>query len=214
MLLESDTSIITDSTWGGMRSVFLFDFDGTISREEMLPFIARKTNLTAEISKLTEDTIQGKIPFVESFLKRVKILEQIPLHIIQNIFLEAPVNLRLLSWIKAHRELCFVVTGQLNIWILPWLEMHGLKGFYSEASVTTKGIQINKILDKSAVASNFLGRDIVMVGDGANDAMLMEIAKIGIGTEIVHKVPEMIWEVADLVVWEEEALCRILSRLL
>jgi phosphoserine phosphatase len=204
----------TVPTWSRMKSVFLFDFDGTISKEEMLPLIAKKTNLTAEISRLTEDTIQGKIPFEESFLKRVKLLERIPLQIVQSIFLEAPVNLKLLSWIKEHRELCFVVTGQLDIWIKPWLEKHELIGFYSEASLTTEGIKVNKIIDKSAVISNFAGREVVMVGDGANDASLMEKANISIGTEIVHKVPEMIWEVADLVVWEEDALCRILSRLL
>ena len=197
-----------------MKPVFLFDFDGTISKKEMLPLIATKTNLTAEISRLTEDTIQGKIPFEESFSKRVKLLETIPLQIIQDIFIEAPANLKLLSWIKEHRELCFVVTEQLDIWIKPWLTKHDLNGFYSEASVTTEGIQINKIIDKSAVISNFSGRNVVMVGDGANDASLMEKANIGIGTEIVHKVPEMIWEVTDLVVWEEESLCRILSRLL
>ncbi len=43
----------------------------------------------------------------------------------------------------------------------------------------------------------------MFIGDGANDASLMEKANIGIGTEIVHKVHEIIWEVADLVVWEE-----------
>jgi soluble P-type ATPase len=106
------------------------------------------------------------------------------------------------------------VTGQLDIWIKPWLEKHELIGFYSEASVTAEGIKVNKIIDKSAVISNFAGREVVMVGDGANDASLMEKANISIGTEIVHKVPEMIWEVADLVVWEEDALCRILYRLL
>jgi HAD superfamily phosphoserine phosphatase-like hydrolase len=202
------------STWSKMKSVFLFDFDGTISKKEMLPLIAKNTNSIAEISRLTEDTIQGKITFKESFLKRVKLLEQIPLEIIQSIFLEAPVNLKLLSWIKEHRELCFVVTGQLDIWIKPWLEKHELIGFYSEASVTTEGIKVNKIIDKGAVISNFVGREVVMVGDGANDVSLMEKANISIGTEIVHKVPAMVWEVADLVVWEEDALCRILSRLL
>jgi phosphoserine phosphatase len=98
-----------------MKPVFLFDFDGTITKKELLPLVAMKTNLEVEISRLTQDTIQGKIPFEESFLKRVKLLEKIPLQIIQNIFVEAPVNIELLSWIKAHREVCFVVTGQLDI---------------------------------------------------------------------------------------------------
>jgi phosphoserine phosphatase len=197
-----------------MEPVFLFDFDGTITKTEMLPLLAKKMNSASQILELTEKTIQGLVPFKESFLKRIELLREIPTPTIQKIFTEAPVNTQLLSWIKEHRELCYVVTGQLDIWMKPWFLKHELNGFSSEATFENNIVEVRKVIDKSSIADYFPGREIIMVGDGANDATLMEKANTSIGTEIVHKVPEMIWELADIIVWEEQSLCRTLSRLL
>ena len=171
-------------------------------------------NSASQILELTEKTIQGLVPFEESFLKRIELLREIPTPTIQKIFTEAPVNTKLLSWIKEHRELCYVVTGQLDIWMKPWFLKHELNGFSSETTIENNIVKVSKVIDKSSIADHFPGREIIMVGDGANDATLMEKANTSIGTEIVHKVPEMIWELADIIVWEEESLCRTLSRLL
>jgi len=197
-----------------MEPVFLFDFDGTITKTEMLPLLAKNLTSASEILELTEKTVRGLVPFEESFLKRIELLREIPTPTIQKIFTEAPVNTKLLSWIKEHRELCYVVTGQLDIWMKPWFLKHKLNGFSSEATIENNVVGVSKVIDKSSIADHFPGREIIMVGDGANDATLMEKASTSIGTEIVHKVPEMIWELADIVIWEEDSLCRTLSRLL
>ena len=50
---------------------FIFDLDGTITQEETLPLIAEHFGVTAEIEALTEKTVRGNIPFVESFIRRI-----------------------------------------------------------------------------------------------------------------------------------------------
>ena len=53
-----------------------------------------------------------------------------------------------------------------------------------------------------------------MIGEGANDARIMEMCDVGIATELTHKVSTLLWEHADYLVREEKALCQLLTRLL
>ena len=46
---------------------FLFDLDGTITSQETLPIIARLGDVSDKIDGLTKETIQGNVPFIESF---------------------------------------------------------------------------------------------------------------------------------------------------
>ena len=53
---------------------FVFDLDGTLTRQETLPLIAGHFGLEEDIAALTQSTILGHVPFVESFIQRVNIL--------------------------------------------------------------------------------------------------------------------------------------------
>ena len=86
-------------------------------------------------------------------------------------------------------------------------------------SVTSKGIlkdekvYVTEILDKVEVLKNFATKEVVYIGDGSNDVEIMQNSDIGILTEIVHTAPNSLWDVADFAVNDEEALCKLLSRL-
>lgn len=197
-----------------MDTVFCFDLDGTITRHELLPLIGEKLNLFEEINSLTEDTIAGRIPFDQSFALRVKILSQVPLSDIQEVVLSVPCYEQLLEWIKSHRQNCFIVTGNLDIWVKPWLDRHSLKGFTSSSQTIGSSYVITNTLRKESILDNFLGNRTVMIGEGANDARIMEMCDVGIATELTHKVSTLLWEHADYLVGEEKALCQLLTRLL
>lgn len=199
---------------GNMKPIFFFDLDGTITRTELLPLIGEKIGLFDELTKLTDETMQGRIPFDQSFKYRVNLLNKVELLEIQKIILGAPCYEMLLNWIKTNRENCFIVTGNLDIWIKPWLEKHQLNGFSSESEYFGESYSVKTILKKESVLRRFNDRRSIMIGDGANDARIMELSDIGIATEMTHKVPAILWEHANYIVKEEEKLCQLLTQLL
>ena len=197
-----------------MDTKFLFDFDGTVTQVELLPLIGKQVGLFTELENLTLRTMQGEIPFDQSFLHRVNLLSSIRLSDIQEIILQAPVFEILLDWIKFHRNDCAIVTGNLDLWIQPWLDLHNLKGFSSEGLELDNTYVVKKILRKETVLENYPNSKTVMIGDGANDARIMELSSLGIATELSHKIAPILWEHADYVVKDENILCRILTQLL
>ena len=64
---------------------FLFDLDSTITKQEILPTVSKMVLKEKEMRELTEKTMQGELPFKESFLQRVDILKNIPISEVQNI---------------------------------------------------------------------------------------------------------------------------------
>ena len=58
---------------------FIFDLDGTITKEETLPVIAKYFSIEEEVEELTKQTVMGHVPFVESFIQRVSILGKLPI---------------------------------------------------------------------------------------------------------------------------------------
>ena len=197
-----------------MDTKFLFDFDGTVTQVELLPLIGKQVGLFTELENLTIKTMQGEIPFDQSFLHRVDLLSAVRLSDIQEIILQAPIFEMLLDWIKFHRNNCAIVTGNLDLWIQPWLDLHNLKGFSSEGIELDNTYVVKKILRKETVLENYPNTKTVMIGDGANDARIMELSSLGIASELSHKIAPILWEHADYIVKDEKILCRILTQLL
>jgi len=195
-------------------TIFLFDFDGTVTATELLPLIAREVGLEEEITALTRDTMDGRVPFDESFRSRVELLRATPIARVAEIVADAPVFPRLLDWIGANRDRCWIVTGNLDCWVEDWMRRRGLQFFASTAAIEEgKVAGVETILRKESVLAHFAGRRTVMVGDGANDAQIMADADVGIGFATLHDLAPVVLEVADWVVLDEEALCRTLSQL-
>jgi len=195
-------------------TAYLFDFDGTLTREELLPRIAEQADVP-EMADLTRRTVAGEIPFRESFRRRVEMLAEVPVDVVAAIVADVPVHERLMEWIVEHRDVCWVVTGNLDCWVGPWLDDWGLRSYTSKAVVRDGRATLlaGGILEKASVLSDFAGWRTVMVGDGANDAELVRDVDFGIATQLVHPAPEVLIECADCIVNDEETLCRILSRL-
>ena len=99
------------------KTAYCFDLDGTITLQEILPLISRKTGMYEEIALLTDVTMKGLIPFESSFKLRVKLLSSIPISTVQDIVSKVVLQQRLISFIRENAESCYVITGNLDVWV-------------------------------------------------------------------------------------------------
>lgn len=198
------------------KYVFLFDLDSTVTRQEILPTISKKLGIFEKMSALTESTMKGEIPFKQSFMQRVELLKNIPVSEVCRMVEEIQLNTRLVDFIKKNSERCYIVTGNLDVWIeglVKKLEMEK-NTFCSKALVKNDYIQdVFSIVDKNAVVSQMV-LPFVAVGDGNNDAEMIEAADIGIGYGGVRDIAPSVLDCASHAIYDERKLVEFLERLL
>jgi phosphoserine phosphatase len=193
--------------------IYLFDLDSTITKEELLPRIGTLNGTSELLRKTTREAMLSNGSFSKSFLERIDLLSEIPLDEAQSIVETVPILEDLMNWIQSNNQCVYLVTGNLDIWLQKFLKKYKLKAFTSKAILKDGKVCVTEILDKVQVLGNFATNEVVYVGDGSNDVEIMRNSDIGILTEIVHKAPTSLWDVADFAVKDEEALCKLLSRL-
>ncbi len=196
---------------------FLFDLDGTVTAEETLPIIAQIGGVESSINELTKRTIEGDVPFIESFVQRVNILKDIPVSLISNRLAMVRLYDSIFDFIQSHQDQCAIVTGNLSCWCDALNKRIGCTAFSSEAEVKDDHVvKIKSILLKERVVDNFKnnGETVCFIGDGNNDLEAMRHADISIAAGMSHAPARSLYSICDYVVFNEKALCRQLNQLL
>ena len=88
--------------------------------------MARGLGLDEEIAELTRLTIEGEIPFADSFSRRVKILGEFGIEEIHRSLENVRYFERILSFILERPDKCSIVTGNLDVWIAPLVSDWGV----------------------------------------------------------------------------------------
>ncbi len=195
---------------------FAFDLDGTITSEEILPVVAGQLGLQREMATLTELTLAGLIDFRDSFVLRCAILRAVPVSTVRDIVAEIELSEAVAQFIRANRDRCAVVTGNLDAWITPITDRLGCPVFSSVAATDGDRLTgIDHVLTKSEAATQLREsfERIVAVGDSVNDVPLFAGADVRIAFGGVHDPAAQLVEVADYITYREEALCRVLTTL-
>lgn len=196
---------------------FIFDLDGTVTSVETLPLIAQHFHVEEAIEVLTKETIQGNIPFVESFIRRVYILGKLPVTEVSKLLADVALYPSIVNFIRQYREHCAIATGNLRCWIEELAESIGCEYFCSDCEIQNNSVKkLTNILRKESVVENFKmnGEKVVFIGDGDNDMEAMRKADISIASGLTHRPARSVLSVADYLVFNEKALCRQLNQLL
>ena len=196
--------------------IFLFDLDSTITRQEILPSISKKIGKEKEMRELTEATMQGILPFKESFLKRVKILSEISVKEINSFVSEIPLNEAIADFIRKNHERCYVVTGNLDVWISGLMAKLNMQGHYFCSKALSENDKISKVisvLDKNLTVQQFV-QPLVCVGDGDNDADMALLSEIAIGFGGVRKIAPSLMQNIDYAFVDDVRCQRFLNQLL
>lgn len=173
-----------------------FDMDSTIIKWETINEIARKAGLLDNISPLTLRAMEGKDDFTTSFLKRVQMLQGIPVTALEEIASRMPFAEGLELLIPQLHELGIqtaVITGNFNIFGNYLKKTLGFNHIYT----TTPGIENgtltgticgsiidapakSSILIKICAENNIPLSCTIAVGDGANDIPMLSTAAAAI----------------------------------
>ena len=196
---------------------FIFDLDGTITSEEIMAVVAQYFNLQEEMRRLTEETLGGHIPYVESFIRRIQILKDLSVSEVDNLVEKVKIYPEIMDFIHQNKEQCVVTTGNLACWTSKLLQKIGCDSYSSEAIVENdRVIRLEKILRKETIVEKYKseGYEIVFVGEGNNDLEAMRTASISIAAGMTHYPSNSILPVSDYLIFNEKALCRQLNQLL
>jgi phosphoserine phosphatase len=190
---------------------FLFDLDGTITRVEILPEIARAIGLEDEIAELTRRTMAGELPFESSLRRRVEILSRVPVSTVREIVAGVEVDPHIADFLARNRERCTIVTGNLDVWIEELVRRLGVDVRCSIARAEgDRLVELTTVLDKADVARDFDG-PICAIGDGYNDLGLMAAADLGVAYGGVHAPAPGLYDVATHAIFDSRRLCELLS---
>ena len=196
--------------------IFVFDLDSTITAEEILPKVAKTIGKEKEMSLITEETMKGAIPFKESFMRRVSLLSELSLNDISDIIYNTKLNEKIADFIRKHKDRCYIVTGNLDIFVISLMKRLDMSDrfFSSKGYLEDNGdIKLISVVDKQKVADQFVNK-IVAIGDGSNDAEIIDMAEIGIGFGGVRKIADSVLETCDFACYNEDVLVNFLEKLL
>ena len=186
--------------------IFLFDMDSTITQKEVLPEVSKRIGKLEEMRRLTEATMRGEIPFRTSFLNRVKILSDISVAEVNQVVSEIPLNPYIAEFIEQNRDRCYVVTGNLDVWISGLMKKLKMENhcYCSKADVINDRIsKVVSVADKELMVRQFV-QPMVVIGDGDNDSGMARMADIAIGFGGVRPIAQSLLRNADFAFYEDK----------
>ena len=200
-----------------MSIAFAFDLDGTVTRQELLPLIAKALGLEEEISFLTDLTINAVIPFDMSFKLRFALLKAVRLSVIQNITENVGLDPYISHFIKQHNDKCYIVTGNVDHWVAPLIKKLNCNLYASKAQCKdgycTELVTINNKAE-AIYGINKKHDFVVAIGEGANDIAMFKEANISICYGGVHAPYKDLFKYSNYTVFDGKTLCNLLNTLL
>lgn len=196
--------------------IFLFDLDSTITRKEILPTISEKIGKQSEMRNLTEATMRGEMPFKNSFLKRVEILKDVDVDDVQKIVMNIPLNNEIANFIMQNRDRCYIVTGNLDVWICKLMDKLNISNhvFCSRAEIDNNRLgKVISVADKELIVKQFV-QPLVVIGDGDNDSGMASYADIAIGFGGVRNIAPSLLRTIDFAFYDDLTCANFLRTLL
>ena len=204
------------------KKLLLADMDSTIIKEESLDELAKIVGLEKEVSIITEKAMNGEIDFQEALIKRVSMLKNQPIEILNNLKNNININIgakELIKTMNSNGAQTVLVSGGftfLTEYLKNILDFSFAHANNMQISKSKNGLEVLSgkvdlpILDKKAKLQilkqyakklNLSLEETICVGDGANDIEMIQNAGLGVsynGKDILDKTADLIFRHTNL----------------
>lgn len=175
----------------------VMDMDSTLITIECIDEIADMYHLKPQVSEITEAAMRGEIDFAESLRRRVALLEGLEESALQHVYDErlqlSPGAEKMLAKLKEHGIKTLLVSGGFVFFTERLKERLGLDFAHANTleiiNGKLTGKVLGKILDAQGKADLLMhtrdelelgSKQVIAMGDGANDLKMMSQASISI----------------------------------
>ncbi len=191
-----DVSLQRESLYRRSKRLVVMDMDSTLIRIEVIDELARAAGVGPEVSKITERAMQGEMDYDESLRQRVALLKGLDVAVLDKIASDLPLTEGAETLVRVLKRLGYriaVISGGFSRAAEALKRRLDLDYAYSnnlevkDGKLTGRvvGPIVNaqrkaELLETIAQAEGVLLDQVIAVGDGANDALMLDRAGLGI----------------------------------
>lgn len=199
-----DVSLQRESLYRRSKRLVVMDMDSTLIRIEVIDELARAAGIGAEVAKITERAMQGEMDYDESLRQRVGLLKGLDVAVLDKIASDLPLTDGAETLVRVLKRLGYriaVISGgfsraadalkrrlDLNYAYSNNLEVQNGKLTGRVVGPIVNAQRKAELLDTIAQAEGILLDQVIAVGDGANDALMLDRAGLGIA---FHAKPKL-----------------------
>ncbi len=194
---DAPADVLVQEAAGRRKRLLVSDMDSTLIGQECIDELAGAVGLKEQVASITERAMRGEIAFEPALRERVALLAGVPVAEVATLLATrirlTPGAAVLVATMRAHGAYTALVSGGFTAFTGPVrdaLDMHEAQAnrLVEQDGVFT-GAVIEPVLGKAAKRERLdalvqeLGiahREVVAIGDGANDLAMIEAAGLGI----------------------------------
>jgi phosphoserine phosphatase len=201
-----DVSLQRESLYRRSKRLVVMDMDSTLIRIEVIDELARAAGVGDAVSKITERAMQGEMDYDESLRQRVGLLKGLDVAVLDKIASDLPLTDGAETLIRVLKRLGYsiaVISGgfsraaealkrrlDLDYAYSNNLEVQGGKLTGRVVGSIVNAQRKAELLETIAQAEGVLLDQVIAVGDGANDALMLDRAGLGIAFHAKPKLRE------------------------
>lgn len=201
-----DVALQREGLYRRSKRLVVMDMDSTLIRIEVIDELARAAGVGDEVARITVQAMHGEMDYDESLRQRVALLKGLDVKVLDLIAAELPLNDGAETLVRVLKRLGYriaVISGGFSRAADALKRRLGLDYAFSnnleiEAGKLTGrvvGPIVNahrkaELLDLIAQLEGVLLDQVIAVGDGANDMLMLEKAGLGIAFRAKPKLRE------------------------
>ena len=184
-------------TEGRRKAVLLADMDSTMIEQECIDELADMAGVGPRVAAITARAMNGELNFHEALIERVSLLAGLNELVIQQVLDEritiAPGGRTLIATMRAQGAYCALVSGGFTAFTAPIAAELGFNEHRANALLADEGVLTGHVglpilgreakieaLEEITAQHGLTPADAIVVGDGANDLGMIQLAGTGV----------------------------------